>query len=163
MNFLKEMSCLPFQTLAGQIVLILVCLYLSHPEQHMKPFQNMLFKMGVLMVRSFFLLFQYSNLALLQVIAILQTPTYSTYSSLHYTGHLIGLDESQISWDFQRQIHRKIGRFCGNFAEIFRTNFTKNQISWEFFRQISLEVNRFCTDLISKFKCFFNRDNHLLF
>ena len=26
--------------------------------------------------------------------------------------------KSQVSWDFQRQIHGKIGQFCGNFMEL---------------------------------------------
>ena len=30
--------------------------------------------------------------------------------------------------DFQGQIHRKIGGFCGNFADIFGANFAKKQL-----------------------------------
>ena len=72
---------------------------------------------------------------------------------------------SQISRDFQRQIHRKIGRFRGNFVEIFRANFAEKQsvkkrlILWEFSGQISLDIDQFCTDLMSMFNVFKQRQS----
>ena len=53
---------------------------------------------------------------------------YGPFSVLINAGLLLGHGEkSQISRDFQRQFHRKIGQFQRNYAGNFRANFTKKQ------------------------------------
>ena len=64
--------------------------------------------------------------------------------------------KSQISRDFQRQIHGKNGQFRRNFAEKFGTNFAekrslKKPILRKFSGQISLESDRFRVDFINIF------------
>ena len=45
------------------------------------------------------------------------------------SGLLVGHGKkSQISWDFQGQIHGRNGRFCGNFVGIFEASFAEKRL-----------------------------------
>ena len=60
-------------------------------------------------------------------------------------------EKSQISKDFQGQIHRKIGRFTGNFKGKLRqeTISKKQLISLGFFLANFAKIDQFCVDMTS--------------
>ena len=72
--------------------------------------------------------------------------------------------KNQISRDFGGQNRRKMGRFRGNFAGIFRANLAgkqsvnKQRILWLFSGQISQQIDRFCADQTSVFNVFLTED-----
>ena len=85
---------------------------------------------------------------------------------LLFSGLLVGCGKkSQISQDFQRQIHGKLADFMGILQKFLGLAMLKHNSvvkNGQFCGQISPEINQFCTDLTSVY-CFFNRDNHFLF